>query len=113
MPMMEASSTRPGRTLRTYSPMASAIGMVANTEKVAQGLPFIAFTTTSASTAIRMIMIMSVPPSAAKPPKGPSSSRAICPRLRPSRRVDMNRMVMSWTHPPSTEPNRIHSVPGR
>ena len=99
--------------LRRYSPTSTAIGMVANTVAVAQGLCFIAFTTTSPSTAIRMIMIVSVPMIAARPPTGPSSSRAIWPRLRPSRRVDRNRMVMSWTQPPSTAPTRIHSVPGR
>ena len=58
-------------------------------------------------------MISSVPISAAKPPKGPSSSRAICPRLRPSRRVDSSRITMSCTQPPSTAPTRIHSVPGQ
>ena len=87
--------------------------MVANTVEVAQGLCFIALTTTRPSTAIRMIMMVSVPSMAAKPPTGPSSSRAICPRLRPLRRVDMNRMVMSCTQPPSTPPIRIHNVPGR
>ena len=54
-----------------------ATGMVANTVAVAQGLCFMAFTTTSPSTAMRMIMISSVPMRAAKPPRGPSSSRAI------------------------------------
>ncbi len=59
-------------------------------------------------------MIISVPMSAAKPPKGPSSSRAIWPRLRPLRRVDRNRMIMSWTQPPSTgayeDPQRAGQV---
>ncbi len=81
--------------LRRYTPTSTAIGMVANTVEVAQGLFFMAFTTTSPSTAIRMIMMVSVPSMAAKPPMGPSSSRAICPRLRPLRRVDRNRMVIS------------------
>ena len=89
------------------------MGIVANTVDVAHGLCFIALTTTSASTAIRMIMIPSVPNSAAKPPIGPSSWRAIWPSVRPSRRVDRNSMTMSCTHPPSTEPIRIQSVPGR
>ena len=87
--------------------------MVANTVELAQGLCFMTLTITSPSTALRMIMMMSVPMSAAKPPSGPSSSRAIWPRLRPSRRVDSSRMIMSCTHPPSTAPTRIHSVPGR
>ena len=87
--------------------------MVASTVEVAQGLCFITFTITSPSTALRITMIRSVPISAAKPPTGPNSSRAICPRLRPSRRVDSSRIVMSCTQPPKTAPTRIHSVPGR
>ena len=53
------------------------MGTVANTVEVAQGLCFMALTTTSPSTAIRMIMINSVPMRAANPPTGPNSSRAI------------------------------------
>ncbi len=87
--------------------------MVAATVEVAQGLCFSAFTTTRPSTAIRMIMIIAAPISAAQPPTGPSSSRAIWPRLRPWRRVDRNMMTISCTQPPSTEPARIHSVPGQ
>jgi len=45
--------------------------------------------------------------------QGPNSSRAIWPRLRPSRRVDRSRIVMSCTQPPRTAPAMIHSVPGR
>ena len=87
--------------------------MVASTVEVAQGLCFMTLTITSPSTAIRMIMMSSVPMSAAKPPTGPSSSRAIWPRLRPSRRVESSRIVMSCTQPPNTAPTRIQSVPGR
>ena len=58
-------------------------------------------------------MIAIVPAIAAKPPTVPSSSRAIWPSDRPSRRVDANSTIMSWTQPPSTEPIRIQSVPGR
>ena len=47
------------------------------------------------------------------PPIAPSSSRAIWPRLRPLRRIEKNRIIMSCTQPPSTAPTRIHSVPGR
>ena len=54
-----------------------------------------------------------VPIIAAQPPTGPSSSRAIWPRLRPSRRVEQNMITMSCTQPPSTAPTRIQSVPGR
>ena len=49
--------------------MRMAIGMVANTVEVAQGLCFIALTMTRPSTAIRMTMISSVPIRAAMPPK--------------------------------------------
>ena len=94
-PISDPSSTRPGRILRKYRPISTAIGMVANTVEVAHGLCFIALTTTSPSTAIRMIMMVSVPRMAANPPTGPSSSRAIWPRLRPLRRVDRNKMVIS------------------
>jgi hypothetical protein len=41
--------------------MSMAMGMVANTAEVAHGLWRMALTTTSPSTAIRMIMITSVP----------------------------------------------------
>ena len=96
-----------------YTPIRIAIGIVANTVEVAHALCFIAFTTTRPSTAIRITMIVSVPACAAAPPIAPSSSRAIAPRLLPSRRVDRNSTTMSCTQPPSTAPTRIHSVPGR
>ena len=112
-PMAEPSTTRPGRMPRMYSPISMAIGMVAKTVEVAHGLCFIALTTTSASTAIRITMIASVPIWAAKPPTGPSSSRAIWPSERPLRRVETNSTSMSCTQPPSTDPIRIQSVPGR
>ena len=72
-----------------------AAGIVASTVEVAHGLCFITFTITRLSTAHRMIMMRSVPMSAAKPPTAPNSSRAIWPRLRPSRRVESSRIVMS------------------
>ena len=87
--------------------------MVANTVAVDQGLCAMALTTTSASTAIRMIMMNSVPTIAAAAPKRPSSSRARWARLRPSRRVEQNSTSMSCTQPASTAPTRSHSVPGR
>ena len=58
-------------------------------------------------------MMRKVPISAAAPPTLPSSSRAICPIERPSRRVDRNSTTMSCTAPPSTPPAKIQSVPGR
>jgi hypothetical protein len=60
--------------------MNSAIGMVIASEKVPQGDSARALTTTSARTASRMIMIANTASSAAAPPSGPISSRAICPR---------------------------------
>ena len=51
--------------------------------------------------------------SAATPPTGPISSRAICPRLLPSRRIDTNSMTMSWTAPAKMTPTMIQIVPGR
>ena len=113
MPISVPSSTRPGRMPRMYRPISIATGMVPSTVEVAHGLCCMALTITSASTAIRMTMIIIVPTSAAQPPTGPSSSRAIWPRLRPSRRVDMNMITMSCTQPPSTAPTRIQMVPGR
>ncbi len=89
------------------------MGMVAATVEVAHGLCFMALTTTRPSTAIRMIMMVITPSSAAMPPMGPSSSRAIWPSERPLRRVEKNRITKSCTQPPSTAPIRIHNVPGR
>ena len=66
--------------------MNRAIGMVMAIENTPHGLSASALTTTSASTAMRMIMMTKTPMSAATPPTAPSSSRAIWPRLRPRRR---------------------------
>ncbi len=90
-----------------YTPMKSAIGIVAATVEVPHGLPNIAFTTTRPSTPIRMIMIASTPTSAATPPTGPISSRTIWPRLLPFRRSEPTRIVKSCTAPPSTTPIRM------
>jgi phospholipid N-methyltransferase len=111
--MADISPMRPGRMKRLYTPMISAMGMVQNTVKVPHGLPFRAITTTSASTARTMTQIIRMPMPAIAPGTGPSSERIMSPRERPSRRVDMNRTVMSCTAPANTTPARIHSVPGR
>ena len=66
-------------------PTSIAIGIVAATVEVAQVLCFIALTTTSPSTAIRITMIISTPTSAVKPATGPISSDAMRPSERPSR----------------------------
>jgi hypothetical protein len=93
--------------------MNRAMGMVIASEKVPQGDSARALTTTSASTASRMIMIANTASRAAAPPSGPISSRAICPRLLPSRRMEKNRTTMSWTAPAKMTPKTIHIVPGR
>lgn len=87
--------------------------MVMVTEKVPQADSARALTTTIASTASRMIMMAKTPISAAAPPTLPISSRAIWPRLLPSRRMDRNRTIMSWTAPAKITPAMIQIVPGR
>ena len=93
--------------------MKSAIGMVAAIVNVPQALPFSAFTTTSATTASRITMMISTVTSATKPPTLPISSRAIWPSDLPSRRMEANRITKSCTAPPSTAPMMIQRVPGR
>ncbi len=47
------------------------------------------------------------------PATGPISARTMSPSERPSRRVERNRTVMSWTAPANTAPASIQSVPGK
>ena len=93
--------------------MKMAIGIVAATVKVPQGLCASALTTIRASTARMMIMIMKVPNSAMTPATGPISDLIRSPSERPSRRVDTNSTMKSCTAPANTTPARIHSMPGR
>ena len=93
--------------------MKIAIGIVIASENVAHGDCASALTTTSASTASRMIMIEKTAIRAAMPPTGPISSRAIWPRLLPSRRIEKNRITMSCTAPAKMTPTTIQIVPGR
>ena len=58
-------------------PIKIAIGIVAATVDVAQGLCFIAFTTTNPRTAIKITIIKKVPTNEAVPPIIPISSLAI------------------------------------
>jgi hypothetical protein len=60
-----------------------------------------------------MIMIANTAMSAAIPPTTPISSRAICPRLLPSRRIEKNRVTMSCTAPAKMTPTMIQIVPGK
>jgi len=96
-----------------HSPMNSAIGIVAEIVNSPHGLSRSALTTTSASTASRMIMIAKIATIAAKPAVTLTSSFAICPSDLPSRRIDAHRMTKSCTAPPRTTPPISQSVPGR
>jgi hypothetical protein len=87
--------------------------MVMATVKVPHGLSAKALTTTSASTASRITMIIRMPIIEITPADGPISARIISPSDLPSRRVEKNSTSMSWTAPARTTPNRIHSVPGK
>ena len=93
--------------------MKSAIGIVAAIVNVPQALPFSALTTTSATTASRITMMIRTVTSATNPPTLPISSRAILPSDLPSRRMDAKSTTKSCTAPPSTAPMMIQSVPGR
>ena len=93
--------------------MNMAMGIVTNTVNVPHGLAASALTTTSASTARMMIMIIRTPNSAISPGTSPSSDLIMSPSERPSRRTEMNRIMKSCTAPAKTTPARIHSVPGR
>jgi hypothetical protein len=112
-PMTDASSTRPGRQKRMYAPISIAMGMVMNSVEAAHGESLMALTTTSATTARRMIMIARTETMAIMPPRRLTSSRAIWPRDFPLRRSEQNRITKSWTQPPRTAPRISHSVPGR
>jgi len=112
-PNSDTSPTRPGRTQRDHAPIPSASGTVAATVKLPHGLSASARTTTSASTASRITMMRKVPPSTMAPAAGPSSIRTSSPSERPSRRIEMKRMMKSWTAPASTTPASSHNVPGR
>ncbi|MCG3778153.1 MAG: hypothetical protein JW388_0861 [Nitrospira sp.] len=93
--------------------MNMAMGMVAPTVNTPHGLSASAFTTTSASTASRMIMMARMATRPIDPAVEFNSSRTICASERPSRRIEQNRITKSCTAPPSTTPMRIHNVPGR
>ena len=71
--------------------MKSAIGMVLATAKVPHGLPFSAFTTTSASTARRITQMRMMPIPTTPPAAGPISVRIISPSDLASRRVEKNK----------------------
>ncbi len=58
-------------------------------------------------------MIASTAIIASMPVTGPVSSLAICPSDLPSRRMEPNRMMKSWTAPARTTPKTIQMVPGR
>jgi hypothetical protein len=94
-------------------PIRKASGIVAATVNRPHGLPASARTTISASTARMMTMIANAPISAITPGIAPISMRISSPSDRPSRRIEMNRIMKSCTAPARTTPARIQSVPGR
>src|SRR2546426_658400 len=108
-----ASPTRPGRHTFIHHPIRSAIGTVHAIVNSPQGDALSAFTTMSASTASRMIMMNSTASIAIAPAAGLTSSFAIWPSDLPSRRSEQNRIVKSCTAPPSTTPITSQIVPGR
>ena len=77
MPMTVASDTLPGLKALIHQPMNSAIGIVIESVNRPHGLSRSALTTTSASTASRMIMIAKIATMAARPATGFTSSFAI------------------------------------
>ena len=93
--------------------MSIAMGMVAATVKTPHGLSASRFTTTSASTASRMVMIARMENMPMAPATGFTSSLTICASDLPSRRIELKRITKSCTAPPRTTPMRIQSVPGR
>ena len=93
--------------------MMTAMGMVIAIVKTPHGLSASARTTTSASTASRMIMMTSTLINAMKPTPAPISSFTICPSDFPSRRIELKSVTASCTPPPSVAPTKIQSVPGR
>ena len=113
MPTAVASIVRPGRHTFIQKPMSSAIGMVQAMVNIPHGLSRRALTTTSASTASRMIMMARMAIIAASPVTGPTSSLAIWPSDLPSRRIEAKRITKSCTAPPRTTPKTIQSMPGR
>ena len=112
-PMIDTSITLPGRSQRRYTPISKAMGIVMATVNVPQGLIASALTTTSASTASRIIMIIRMPIRVIVPAAGPISRRIISPSELPSRRSEKNSITKSCTAPASTTPNNNHSRPGR
>ena len=57
-PRAEVSSTLPGRRVRKYTPISSAMGIVIAMVNVPHGLALSAFTTTSAQTASKITMML-------------------------------------------------------
>ncbi len=112
-PTIEASPTLPGRQIFIHHPIRTAMGIVQAMVKNPQGEARRAFTTTSASTASRMIMIMRIATIPVNPATRLISSFAIWPSDFPSRRSEQQRIVKSCTAPASTTPMTIQIVPGR
>ena len=105
-PIAEASSTRPGRSMRMKRPIRIAIGIVAATVKVAHGLMLHRVHDDEAEHGDQDDHDREHADHRERRRAAPSSSRAIWPSERPSRRSEQNRITKSCTQPPSTRPPR-------
>ena len=112
-PMMLAPFTSPSRQTCRYTPIKSAMGMVANTVKVPQALSAMALTTAMDRPASVSTRMNSTAQEATWPTVLPISLSAILPRLRPLCRTEAKSTTMSCTAPAMTQPMMIHSAPGR
>ncbi len=89
------------------------MGMVAPMVKVPHEECDSALTTTMPRPARATMMIKKVATMAVNPATGPTSVLAISASDLPLRRVEKARMMKSCTPPATTEPMRIHNMPGR
>ncbi len=111
--MMLAPLTSPLRQTCRYTPMSSAMGMVAKTVKVPQVLSAMALTTAMDRPARVRIRMNSTATEATWPTTLPISDSAMRPRLRPLWRTEAKSTTMSCTAPARTQPMMIQSAPGR
>jgi hypothetical protein len=98
---------------RIPTPIAKANGMVKTIVNNPHGLSANARTTTSANTAINIVMIPNNPTTAKVPATGPTSSRNICPTDFPLLRTLSHKIMLSCTAPPKTAPIKIQRNPGK
>ena len=94
-------------------PMSMAMGMVMTTMNKDQGALCMALMQASERPARVRTRMQSTAMPATVPVTGPTSRVAMAARLCPLWRTEANRMTISCTAPPSTQPIRIQSAPGR